>query len=120
MKSFLKMLFFAALVVAIVFTAGLNFVHAETVEIPCIAQYRPLTPNEAIGEDGCGHVWKAVFPMSEIDRANAKTAKVDASMGHAAGDSVECFYWELDSGAYFQVPCPSPGDTLGVIEMEVN
>jgi hypothetical protein len=105
---------------AIFCNALLSPVRGETVKIPCVAEYAPLTPSEGIGTDGCGHVWKLILPMNPIDKANAKTAKVDHSMSVAKGDSSECFYWNIETGAYSQIPCPAPGDTLGFIEYEVR
>ena len=88
--------------------------------IPCVAMYIPLTPFELLGFDTCNrHVWKLILPAGQRPNpSNPKDPLLD-SMGINNTGEAQCFYWDTESGQYQQIPCPKPGEVLGMQEEEV-
>jgi hypothetical protein len=114
MRTFLLAL---AIVAATIFLA----VTAQAKRVYCIAaEYARLSPTEWVGISNCGNLWKVVIAIPGVNPDSLfKANGAGKSLGVAAGDSAEAWYYDQANGIWSQLgKVPALGDTLGYVDVD--
>ena len=120
MKDTLGRLFWAGIIIGIVLFAALKVGAKPTKRVYCIAaEYARLSPTEWVGISNCGSLWKVVISIPGVNPDSLfKANGAGKSLGVAAGDSAEAWYYDQANGVWSQLgKVPALGDTLGYADV---